>query len=158
MIGVSVVLPTNEADPLRRLRLVKERMLSVRAEHPLVSAELLTDSIRYTASATAAVGARLVFRNRLVDYVSPAFNLAIVNAPGPQHPLYLAGARQVAGYAMSSLSDGLGLTVTALSYDGQMHLALLACPELVPDLWTLLQHQLDDLAELQKAASLSTVE
>ena len=48
---------------------------------------------------------RLVFGTRLSERMIP-FNLTISNVPGPQVPLYLDGAEQLASYPYSTITDG----------------------------------------------------
>jgi diacylglycerol O-acyltransferase len=67
-----------------------------------------------------------------VERVNPV-NLFISNVPGPNRPLYYAGGRLLAYYALSAISDGQGLNITVHSFDGQLHFGLLADRELVPD-------------------------
>jgi len=40
--------------------------------------------------------------------------------PGPQFPLYCAGARLVANYPASVVTDGMGLNITVMSYCGHL--------------------------------------
>ena len=42
----------------------------------------------------------------------------ISNVPGPQFPLYCAGARLEANYPVSVITDGMGLNITVMSYCG----------------------------------------
>ena len=58
----------------------------------------------------------------------------ISNVPGPQFPLYLAGARLVANYPVSVVTDGMGLNITVMSYSGHMDFGLVADRDQMPDL------------------------
>lgn len=60
-------------------------------------------------------------------------NLYVTNVPGPPVPLYLAGARLRDVVPLAPLVAGVRLSVTALSYDGTLSVALLA-DEAVVDL------------------------
>jgi hypothetical protein len=61
-------------------------------------------------------------------------NLLISSVPGPHIPLYLAGARMVAHYPVSAISDALGgLNITVVGHDGDLDFGFVACPRLVPD-------------------------
>ena len=62
-----------------------------------------------------------------------------------------AGARLVANYPISAVSDGAGLNITFLSYCGHLDFGLIACRELVPDLWDLCDLLPAALAELEAA-------
>jgi diacylglycerol O-acyltransferase len=81
--------------------------------------------------------------------VVPIYNVLISNVPGPQHPLYSAGARLVANYPVSAVSDGAGLNITVLSYRGHLDFGLIACREMVPDLWKLVAYLGEALEELE---------
>ena len=47
-------------------------------------------------------------------------NVAVSNVPGPQVPLYLAGAELKAYYPVSIVAHGLGLNITIVSYNGSL--------------------------------------
>ena len=78
-------------------------------------------------------------------------NLVISNVPGPRHPLYAAGAKLLHYYPVSTIVDGQGLNVTVQTYLDTLDFGLVACRELVPDLQTMLDAVVDDLADLGKA-------
>ena len=61
------------------------------------------------------------------------FNLFVSNVPGPQLPLYIAGARVEGIYPVSAVTDMTGgLNITLFSYDGSLDFGLIACREMVP--------------------------
>ncbi len=60
-------------------------------------------------------------------------NIVISNVPGPNIPVYLAGAKMLEYYPVSTLPDGQGLNITVLGYLNRLHFGLVACRELVPD-------------------------
>ena len=64
---------------------------------------------------------------------STHINLYITNVPGPASALYFAGARLLQAVPLAPLVAGVRLSVTALSYDGQFAVSLLA-DENMPDL------------------------
>ena len=79
----------------------------------------------------------------------PTWNLVISNVPGPQFPLYCAGAQLVANYPVSVITDGMGLNITVMSYGGHMDFGIVADRDQMPDLADLigwLQDELDALA------------
>lgn len=150
--GMIAALPTNEPDPVRRLELAHEAMRIAKDQHAALPAELLTDITLFSPPGLTALGARVASRVRIADLANPPFNVTISNVPGPQQPLYCAGARQTALYPVSIVTDGLGLNISVVSYDGGMHFGLIACRELVPDLWNLMDHHTEALSELRRLA------
>jgi WS/DGAT/MGAT family acyltransferase len=140
-------LPTNEADPLKRLLLVQESMVGAKQHFEAVPATILQDLSAVLPTALSGLAARALFR--LVTVPGPPFNLYVSNVPGPQLPLYVAGARVLGVYPLSPVTYLTGgLTVTAFSYDGALDFGLIACRELVPDVWNLIDYLRDALAEL----------
>jgi diacylglycerol O-acyltransferase len=146
-------LPTDEPDPVRRLRRTHEALRTAKEQHKAVPADVLADASDLTMPALAARASRVAARVRLADWVDPPFNLVISNVPGPQTPLYLAGARMKHYYPVSVLTDGLGLNITVQSYLGNLDFGLLACRELVPDVDVLAGHLPEALEELRQAAA-----
>jgi len=61
-------------------------------------------------------------------------NMIVTNVPGPQFPLYLAGAKLLAMYPLVPLIPGSGLGVALFSYEGKLCWGFNGDYELVPDL------------------------
>src|SRR5207248_7699505 len=112
---------------------------AAKEQHGALPADLLADVTQFAAPALAGQAARLAARLRLLERVSP-FNLIVSNVPGPNVPLYYAGARLLAYYPLSAIADGQGLNITVMSYGGQLHFGLIADRDLVPDLDDLAAH------------------
>ena len=83
----------------------------------------------------------------------PLFNVVISNVPGPNFPLYSAGARMVAMYPMGPITDGVALNITVMSYMGVVGFGLVACREVAPDLDDLASYLREALDELVKACA-----
>jgi diacylglycerol O-acyltransferase / wax synthase len=145
---------TNVEDPAERLELIHDAMLVAKEQHKATPAELLTDFAQFSMPALTARVNRVIARTKLADRVAVPFNVVISNVPGPNFPLYSAGARLVGSYPVSALTDGIGLNLTVMSYMGNLDFGLLACREIVPDIWRLLGYLGDSLEELKKAAKL----
>ena len=80
------------------------------------------------------------------------FNVCISNVPGPPFPLYVAGAEVLDTYPMGPIFEGFGLNITLMSYLDRVDFGLVACPDLVPDVWRIADGLRDALDELQAAA------
>jgi len=140
-------LPTHEADPLKRLVLVQQSMIEAKQHYEAVPASMLADLSAVIPTALSGLAARALFR--LVTAPGPPFNLYVSNVPGPQLPLYIAGARVEGVFPLSPVTHLTGgLTVTAFSYDGALDFGLIACRELVPDVWNLVGYLGEALTEL----------
>jgi WS/DGAT/MGAT family acyltransferase len=63
------------------------------------------------------------------------FNLVVSNVMGPPIPLYLAGAAVEAIMPMGPLLAGAGMNVTFLSNLDRLDIGIMACPDLVEDVW-----------------------
>jgi diacylglycerol O-acyltransferase len=79
----------------------------------------------------------------------PTWNLVVSNVPGPQFPLYCAGAKLLAHYPVSVITDGMGLNMTVMSYDGHMDFGIVADRDQIPDLSSMMGRLRDSLEELK---------
>jgi hypothetical protein len=81
----------------------------------------------------AGLGMRGYTRFGLANRHTPLFNAVITNVPGPQVPLYSAGARLVANYGAGPVLDGMGLIMPIFSYCGEVTASFTSCREMLPD-------------------------
>jgi WS/DGAT/MGAT family acyltransferase len=149
---MSAPLYTTEADPAMRLQRTHESLADMKERHRALPAQLLQDANHFIPPAVFHRAAQLTFRLSTSGAARPSWNLVISNVPGPQFPLYCAGARFVANYPVSVITDGMGLNITAMSYDGQMDFGLVADRDQMPDLWSLIGWLREELDELKAAA------
>ena len=96
--------------------------------------------------------ARLTFRLSTSGAGRPAWNLVISSVPGPQFPLYCAGAELKANYPVSVITDGMGLNITVMSYNGQMDYGIVADRDQMPDVQRLMDWLHDELDDPKPAA------
>jgi WS/DGAT/MGAT family acyltransferase len=146
-------LPTNLADPGERLAAMHEAMRAAKDQHGAIPASLLADVTQFAMPALANQAWRLSAKLRLMERVNP-FNLFVSNVPGPNVPLYYAGAELLAYYPVSALLDGQGLNITVMSYRGNLYFGLVACPLLVPDLDVMAGFLRDELGALSAGSAL----
>ncbi|NUS50048.1 MAG: wax ester/triacylglycerol synthase family O-acyltransferase [Nocardioidaceae bacterium] len=140
-------LPTHLADPTQRLVTMRESMLDAKRAFDAVPASLLQDLSALIPTALSGLAARALFKLSTLPGV--LFNLFVSNVPGPQLPLYVAGARVEGIYPVSAVTDMTGgLNITLFSYDGHLDFGLVACREMVPDVWRLIGYLRDAMAEL----------
>src|SRR5829696_70141 len=148
-------LPTDEPDPVQRVRRVHDSMASSKGNHQALPAERLTDFVEFPPPAVFARAMRLSARLRLGSRLTPG-NLVISNVPGPRTPLYAAGARLEHYYPVSTIVEGQGLNITVQSYLDRLDWGLVSCAELLPDVDVLLGDILDEIDALAAAAGVAT--
>jgi WS/DGAT/MGAT family acyltransferase len=152
---MSVPLFTNEHDPIERLRLTHEAMRAAKERHKALPAQLLQDATQFIPPAVFARAAQVTFS--LAAMRRPVWNLVISNVPGPQVPLYMAGARLQANFPISVITDGMGLNITVMSYCGRLDFGIVADREQMRDVWKLISWLEESLAELQPRTREPTV-
>jgi diacylglycerol O-acyltransferase len=145
-------LHTEIADPVPRLQQTHESLVEMKERHRALPAELLQDANNFIPPALFSRAARLTFSLGASSASHPAWNLVISNVPGPQIPLYQAGARLEAHYPISVITDGMGLNITVMSYFGNLDFGIVADREQVPDLWSLMSWLGEALQELRPPA------
>jgi diacylglycerol O-acyltransferase / wax synthase len=146
---MSVPIYTNLPDPIVRLRRTHEALAVMKERHRALPAELLQDANHFIPPAVFARAARTTFALATSSPGRPTWNLVISNVPGPQMPLYCAGARLDANYPVSVITDGMGLNITVMSYCGHLDFGLVADRDQMPDLWTMTDWLAESLEELR---------
>ncbi|MEJ2089950.1 MAG: WS/DGAT domain-containing protein [Gammaproteobacteria bacterium] len=106
---------------------------------------------------TAALATRLYAEYGLADRMNMPFNCVVTNVPGPQVPLYSAGARMVTQFGLGPIFDGMGLIFPVFSYCGTIMISLTSCREMVPDPEFFGRCLEDSFAELKEATGVEDV-
>jgi hypothetical protein len=76
------------------------------------------------------------------------FNVVVTNVPGPQFPLYAAGAQMLECYPVVPIAKGQGVSIGLTSYNGGVYYGLNADRDTMPDVDVLAQCIEESLAEL----------
>ena len=115
-----VDLATDIADPVRRLRAIRDATGAAKAAvsrtKSLVPMDFPTIGVPWLLHGLSAVYGRPSVANRAPRVV----NVVVSNVPGPPQPMYLAGARVLHHWPLSIVGHGLGLNVTVESYAGTL--------------------------------------
>ena len=143
--GWLVRLPVDEADPLRRLGRVRAVTSNLRASGQALGPDLMGRVADWAMPGFLTLGVRLT--SRLAPY-----NVIVTNVPGPPMPLYLLGARLLAGYPVVPLFENQGIGVALFSYVGQLCWGFNADWDLVPDLRRFVEAVRGAFRELADAA------
>jgi diacylglycerol O-acyltransferase / wax synthase len=134
-----VPIPTDEPDPVQRLRKAHEVLKVAKERHRALPATLLQDATQFIPPAILARAGRVVTLLAAAPQVRPALNLVISNVPGPRVPLYCGGAKLAANYPVSVIADGVGLNITCMSYLDHVDFGIVVDREQVDDAWPLME-------------------
>ena len=132
--GMFAKLETQIEDPVARLQAIAAANSVAKQHSSAIGATLLQDWTQFAAPAVFGVAMRVYAASRLSGAI-PVHNLVISNVPGPQVPLYFLGAGVQAMYPLGPIFHGSGLNITVMSLTGALDVGIVACPELLPDLW-----------------------
>jgi WS/DGAT/MGAT family acyltransferase len=108
-----VDLPVGEPNAVVRLHQLAHQMREHTSSGRSVGAETLVAIGGFAPPTLHALGARAA--NGLAKRV---FNLVVTNVPGPQVPLYAAGAKMLEMFPVVPLAKGQALAIGLTSYDG----------------------------------------
>jgi hypothetical protein len=101
---------------------------------PTLPAGVLDDLAALVGQPVTSTLTALANRLRLADLVRLPFNLMISNVPAAPQGLHVGHRALVQGvHPFPPLSDGLGLTICAQGYAGEMNVGINVCPDLLPD-------------------------
>jgi WS/DGAT/MGAT family acyltransferase len=143
-------VPVELEDPAERVVAIAEITKAAKEVHKALGPRTLMDWSEITPPGPFAAFMRAYSRYNLADRHRPPINLVVSNVPGPREPLYIAGARIIGIWSMGPILESIGLNVTVWSYLDQMNFGVVACRELTPDLWDLIDDLHEGLAELKK--------
>ena len=143
-----VALPTDEANPVGRIRACRDSLLQAKQQQKAQPPNLMQHANDLVPPLLFGSAMRTVLRLASSRRLNPAANVVISNVPGPRTPLYFAGARVLANYPVSTIVDGMALNITLFSYLDKLQIGVTADPELVPDVDLLARALVNEL-ELQ---------
>ncbi len=150
--GTVIDLATQVRDPLERLAIIVAGTRAMKAQLGAFG-NLIPKDFPSLGSPWLLSGlASLYGRSRLAHRLR-AVNVVISNVPGPQVPLYLAGAKMTGLYPLSIVVHGVALNITVQSYRGQLCFGLIACRRALPDVGEL-AHQFELAFEALKRVPL----
>ena len=131
--SVFASLHTEIADPVERLQAIKRSTAEAKASgeaSPMVDAMKLAGVFSPLVSKAVA---GFWARNELSRFIPMNISTCISNVPGPDFPLYCAGARMVDYYGLGVLTPGMGIFHLVFSYSGKITLSVLADRDIMPD-------------------------
>ena len=148
--GLMTSLCTDVTDIGQRLQAIHDVMKQAKEVQRQLGAETALDWSEAAPAALYRWALGLYSQSGFADHLPPPANVIISNVRGPDHPLYVAGARLRKLYSVGPLVQGIGLNITGWSYCGELSLSLIADAETVPDphvITDALRSSLDDLMQ-----------
>lgn len=146
-----VSLATDVADPLARLRAIREAARSSKSALRAVGARTLVRSADLLPYALSGLAVRLYSRLALAGRHRPLFNLVITNVPGPPRRLTIGGAEMLCYAGAAPVFDGLGLILPVLSYAGTVSIGVTADRAILGDAAGFAARLEGALGELERA-------
>ncbi|MGN6574530.1 MAG: WS/DGAT/MGAT family O-acyltransferase [Nocardioides sp.] len=146
--GQLLSLPIGESSPVVRLHQVSYALKAHKETGRAVAADRLAGVAGFAPTTFHALGSRVAAAE-----VRRGFHLVITNVPGPQFPLYAAGAQMLESYPVPPLLPGHALAIGVTSYDGHVYYGLTGDRDALPDLEVLGQCLREALEELVDTAS-----
>jgi hypothetical protein len=128
-----ISLGTHLADPFKRLAHIKAASAAMKSTMGSLKSVLPTDFPSIGVPWLMEAARSIYGRAKVAEKIPPVATMTISNVPGPQVPLYLAGARMLTNYPTSIVVHGLALNVTVQSYDSHMDFGMMADAVAMPD-------------------------
>lgn len=145
--GHLLSLPVGESSPVVRLHQVSYSLRSHGETGRAVAADRIAGVAGFAPTTFHALGARVALTSDV------PVNVVITNVPGPQFPMFAAGAEMVETYPVPPLVPGHALSIGVTSYDGSVSYGITADRDALPDIEVLEQCLTESLDELLDSAS-----
>ena len=148
VVGHLVDLPIGEGSPVVRLHQVSYALRAHSETGRAVAANRIAGVAGFAPTTFHALGSRVA-----AEETGNHVNLVVTNVPGPQFPMYLAGARMVETYPVPPLQPGFSMAIGVTSYDGSVFYGITADRDALPDVDVLGQCVTEALDELLDSAT-----
>jgi len=121
---VPLLLPVGIESPIARVFEVRKRMSELKTSYQAVLAMALLGLVGL---------APRTLQKQTLDFLARKATTVMTNVPGPQQPLYMAGARIRRIMAWVPQSGDIGVGVSILSYSGGVQFGLITDKRLCPE-------------------------
>ncbi len=149
--GITIALPTNIADPVRRLEATARNLVRSKERYGEIPLSLTQDIAMFAPPSMASLANRIDQALPHRRFVSPPVNLGITNVPGPRRPVFLAGRPLLASHPVLSVSDITPLHLGVQAGPTELGLGAIADGDVINDLTGLVDAVGLELAELAAA-------
>ncbi len=131
--SVFASLHSDLSDPVERLRSINSSTDEAKRSG---EASPMVDALKIAGVFSPALSKAVAgfwARNELSRHLPMNISTCVSNVPGPDFPLYCAGARMVDYYGLGVLTPGMGIFHLVFSYSGKITLSVLADRDIMPD-------------------------
>jgi len=150
---MSIRMATDVKDPVERLLAVSSFARESKAYSSAVGASTMMDISQGLWPQFIGIGMRVATLAAVAGEVPLPVHTVVSNVPGPQMPLYLAGARLHLLTGMGPLMDMMGLFHGVISGAGKISINFVSCREMMPDPGFYRQCLQEAWSELQSATA-----
>ena len=154
--NIYVAVGTDIADPAARLRSVHDGVVAARAVRSLLGHDLLERRADVVPPQLYQPTVRLWSRSHAADHLHPPLNVILSNVAGPSEEIRMGPVGLEALYSVGPILEGIGLNITAWSYQDVLGVSLIGCPRSVPDPWAVVDLLPGSLEELHGAVRAGT--
>lgn len=146
-------LPVHLEDAGERLRFVQRTAEVAKEAHLRGGQGLLSSVAALIPKFVVGSALRAASSLRVTNVVPPIANVMISSLRGPDVPLYMARASLASIFPLGAVFEGIGLSITAISYRDELAFGFITCTDLVPDIRELATGLHLEMANLLDAAA-----
>ena len=147
-------LGTDIDDPAERLAAIHESTRSSKEMREAMAARQIMGLTDVTPPGLITLAARMYTSAGLSHRAPPPVSTIVSNVPGPDFPLYIAGGKLESLYPMGPLLVGMSTNITVFSFNGQLQIGVMSCPDTIPEPHLIAEGMEDALAELERSFGL----
>jgi diacylglycerol O-acyltransferase / wax synthase len=133
-----VSIGTNIADPLQRLEHIRSMTAASKDVRSVLGHDLFAQRADLVPPQIFHSAVQIWSRTHLADWIHPPLNVVLSNVAGPRERIFFGPIELEALYSVGPILEGIGLNITAWSYENVLGISVLGSPASVPDPWLII--------------------